>query len=50
MVATAKRAREITESVNQNGDILEEKTVSMAIEELIDGKFKVVEPEEIRNL
>ena len=50
MIATAKRAREISESAEENHEIMTEKPVSIAISEIIDGKYVVVEPEEIRNI
>lgn len=48
--AVAKRAREISSCAQENEEILDEKPVSMALDEIINGKFKVVEPEEIRNI
>ena len=50
VIATAKRAREISEEAEKNGEILTEKTVSLALEEIVDGKVRVVEPEEIRKI
>ena len=50
VIAVAKRAREISETAQENGEILTEKTVSLALEEIIDGKIKIIEPEEIRNI
>ncbi len=50
VIATAKRAREITEEAEENGEILTEKPVSLALDEIVQGKIKVVEPEEIRYL
>ena len=50
VIATAKRAREIAEAAEENGEILTEKTVSLALEEIVEGKIKVIEPEEIRNI
>lgn len=43
--ATAKRAREIAAQAEENGDILEEKPVSLALDEIIAGKIGIVEPE-----
>ena len=48
--ATAKRAREISEEAEEDGIILIEKPVSIAIDEIIDGKYEIVEPDEIKNL
>ena len=50
VTATAKRAREITDEANEEGEILTEKTVSLALDEIIEGKYVIVEPEEIRNI
>ena len=48
--ATAKRAREISEEAEDEGIILIEKPVSIAIDEIIEGKYKIIEPDEIKNL
>ncbi len=48
--ATAKRAREISEEAEEDGIILVEKPVSIAIDEIIEGKYKIIEPDEIKNL
>ncbi|MBQ7540886.1 MAG: DNA-directed RNA polymerase subunit omega [Clostridia bacterium] len=50
VIAAAKRAREISEQAEENHEIMTEKPVSIAISEIIDGKYVVVEPEEIRNI
>lgn len=50
VIATAKRAREIAQEAEENGEILTEKPVSLALDEIVEGKLKVVEPEEIRYL
>ncbi len=50
VTATAKRAREITDEANEEGEIITEKPVSLALDEIIDGKYVIVEPEEIRNI
>ncbi|MBQ5677609.1 MAG: DNA-directed RNA polymerase subunit omega [Alistipes sp.] len=50
VTAVAKRAREIAGDAQENGEILEEKPVSLALDEIINGKYEVVEPEEIRNI
>ena len=42
VTATAKRARAISEDT--------EKPVSMAIDEILSGKYIIIEPEEIRNI
>ncbi len=50
VTAIAKRAREISADAQENGDILNEKPVSIALDEIISGEFEVIEPEEIRNI
>jgi len=54
VTATAKRARIIAENAEkgreQNKEILTEKPVTVAIEEIIRGDYIIVEPEEIRNI
>ena len=48
--ATAKLAREISDEANEEGEILTEKPVSMALEKLLDGEYTIEEPFEIRDL
>lgn len=48
--ATAKRAREISEEADENDIILVEKPVSIAIDEIVSGEYKIIEPDEIKNL
>lgn len=50
VTAVAKRAREISGNAQENGEILNDKPVSIALDEIISGKYEVVEPEEIRNI
>lgn len=50
VMATAKRARVIAENAEINKEIITEKPVTIAIEEILRGEYVVVEPEEIRNL
>ncbi len=50
VTATAKRAREIAETAEENKVIITEKPVSMALEEILEGDYVIVEPEEIRNI
>lgn len=49
VVGTAKRAREIREEAVENDVLLDVKTVSTAIDEILDGKYVVTEPDEISN-
>ena len=49
VVATAKRAREIREEAVKNEVLLDDKGVSIAIEEINDGKYVVEEPAELKS-
>lgn len=42
VIAVAKRAREISETLCKNGETLEEKPVKTAVEEIASGKCKIV--------
>ncbi|MGN0570254.1 MAG: DNA-directed RNA polymerase subunit omega [Candidatus Fimenecus sp.] len=50
VTAVAKRAREVAAEAEEKGEILDEKPVSIALDEIISGKYEIVEPEEIRNI
>ncbi len=50
VTATAKRAREIAEKAEADKTPMTEKPVSVALEELLNGDYVIVEPEEIRNI
>ena len=50
VTAVAKRAREIALAAEENRELLDEKPVSLALDEIIAGKVEIVEPEEIRNI
>lgn len=50
VIATAKRARIIAEDAEENNEIIVEKPVTLALQEFMDGKYEIVEPEEIRDL
>lgn len=45
VAATAKRAREIAAEAKEDGVILEEKPVSLALDEIIAGAINIVEPD-----
>lgn len=49
VVGTAKRAREIRDEAIENDTKLDVKTVSIAIEEICDGKYVIEEPDEIKS-
>ena len=50
VTATAKLAREISDQALEDGEIMTEKPVSLARDELVEGKYVIVEPEEIRDI
>ena len=50
VTAVAKRAREITDTPELSEKCGTEKPVSYALEEFIDGKLIIREPEEIRDI
>lgn len=50
VMATAKRAREIVEQANENGDIVIEKPVSIALKEIENGSLTYAEPKDEDNL
>ncbi len=50
VTATAKRAREIAMVNLEQKNLSTEKPVSVALYEIIDGKYKIIEPDEIKNL
>ncbi len=41
VIAVAKRARDIADNLFENNQILEEKPVKTAVEELASGKYKI---------
>ena len=43
VIAMAKRARQISEGAYDEGELLEEKPVQMAVQEFVEGKFRIVE-------
>ncbi len=47
VVAVAKRAREIAQQADDNGDILLEKPVKLAVDDFSKGKYKLVESDDI---
>ncbi len=50
VIATAKRARAISDDMIERNEIITEKPVSLAVEEIINGDYVIIEPEEIRNI
>ena len=49
VVGVAERARQIRDDAVENDVLLDEKTVSTAINEIYNGKYVVVEPDEIKS-
>lgn len=45
VIAVAKLAREITEEAEKDGEILIEKPVDLAVQEFVENKFKIIEPD-----
>lgn len=50
VTATAKRAREISDKIEEDKAIVIEKPVTLALDDILTGKYYIVEPEEIRNI
>ncbi len=44
-IAVAKRAREITEKSILNGEVMEEKAVNLAIKDIENGKYAIIQPD-----
>ena len=49
VVAVAKRSRQIADEAKEEGEILVEKPVSLAIEDFLDEKYSIRESDEISN-
>lgn len=49
VVGTAKRAREIRDEAIEREEKIDVKTVSLAIDEILDGKYVIDEPDELKN-
>lgn len=47
VVAVAKRAREIAQKADENGEILTEKPVKLAVDDFVKNRYKMVESSEI---
>ena len=45
--SVAKRAREITQEAEDNNEIIVEKPVDLAVQDFVDEKYKIIEPDEI---
>lgn len=49
VIGTAKRAREIREDAIEKEEHIDVKTVSTAIKEILDGKYVIEEPDELKS-
>lgn len=49
VVGTAKRARQIRQEAIDNEEHIDVKTVSVAIDEILDGKYVIEEPSELKS-
>ncbi len=49
VVAVAKRSRQIADEAKENGEILVEKPVSLAIDDFLEDKYSIRESDEISN-
>lgn len=49
VIGVAKRAREIAEDLYQNNQVLEEKPVKTAVEELASRKFTIIEDPSLKS-
>lgn len=45
VIAVAKRARQIAEKAEEEGQVLTEKPVDLAVHDFVDNKFKIIEPD-----
>lgn len=48
VVAVAKRSREIADEAKEEGEILVEKPVSLAVDDFLDERYSIREAEEIK--
>ena len=45
VIAVAKRARQIVDQAEENEQIIVEKPVDLAVQDFVDDKFRIIEPE-----
>lgn len=45
VIAVAKRARQIAERAEEEGQVLTEKPVDLAVHDFVDNKYKIIEPD-----
>lgn len=46
VIAVAKRARQIAQKAEEEGTILMDKPVDMAVQDFVEGKYLIIEPDE----
>lgn len=44
VIAVAKRARQIAEEAEEEGEILTDKPVDLAVQDFVHNKYKIIEP------
>ena len=49
VIATSKRARQISNGAEVKTKVKEESAVTLAANEIAEGKVEIIEPEEVRN-
>ena len=49
VVAVAKRSREIADEAKEDGEILVEKPVSLAVDDFLNDRYEIRESDEIKN-
>lgn len=45
VIAVAKRARQIAEQAEEDGEVLEEKPVDLAVQDFVHDRYKIIEPD-----
>lgn len=45
VIAVAKRARQIAEDAEEDGEVLAEKPVDLAVRDFVHNKYRIIEPE-----
>lgn len=46
VIAVAKRARQIAERAEENGEVLTDKPVDMAVRDFVNGRYCIIEPDD----
>lgn len=45
VIAVAKRARQIAEEAEEEGEVLTEKPVDLAVRDFVNNKYRIIEPD-----